>query len=146
MYEVMRSLTDQQKFQIADELERLFVLQDRPFSKDKSAVFLEELEKCGLPAGVLILGIRALMQEDLKTIKVANIIEASRSYLETEDKPKTKCDHCMGMGVVVLKDERKYDYSFSCVCENKGRIKNLPLWNGEKYQLLNGKTFHNRFM
>lgn len=147
MYEVTRSLAEQHKFQIGDELQKLFLLQDRPFSKEKSAALIEELEKSGLPAGALISGIRSLMHEDLKVVKLANILEASRDKLTAEEVKKTECDACDGRGMVMMKDDKFYEFAFACSCGNALRVEHLKLahWNGENFQLHHGNTFKLRF-
>lgn len=147
MYEATRLLTEQHKFQIGDELQKLFLLQDRPYSKEKAAAIIEELEKSGLPAGALISGIRSLMHEDLRVVKLANILDAARENMTAEEVKKTECDACDGRGMVMMKDSDDCEFSFACVCGNARRVSGLKLvqWNQQDFQLHNGKMFKPRF-
>lgn len=147
MYEVTQLLTEQHKLLLGDELQKLFLLQDRPFSKEKSAAIIEELEKSGMPTGALISGIRSLMHEDLKVVKLSNILEAARDKMTAEEVEKTECEACEGRGMVMMKDEAGYEFSFACGCGNALRVSNLKLarLNGDNIQLHRGKTFRLRF-
>ena len=146
MYEVTQSsLTEANKLQIADELERLFTLQDRPFSQKRAAIFIEELEKANLPVSAIIAGIRSLMTEDLSKISFEMIFARSRSKIEREEIKTRDCDHCHGLGVVLMKDGSGYEFAFSCLCENAGRIQGLMPWGGEPVQANQGKIMTLRF-
>lgn len=149
MYEVMQSsLTEVQKLQIADELEKLFTLQDRPFSQKRAAIFIEELEKSNLPAGAIISGIRSLMTDDLGKITYEMIFARSRSKIEREEIKSKECDHCFGSGVVSMRDEVGYEFLYVCSCENSKKYQDCGLakWNSEAIQIHNGKKFKKRFM
>lgn len=148
MYEVMQSLTEAQKLQISDELEKLFTLQDRPFSSKKAAMFLEEFEKTDLPAGAIISGIRTLMYaEDIGKIEFPKILNAARSKVEHDEIKTVECDNCFKTGMVMMKDENKYEFSFLCNCANAKKVSHLNLakWNGENIQFRRDKKFTKRF-
>ncbi len=139
------SLTEPQKLLIADELQRLFVLQGQHFSKEKSAIFLEELEKAGLPAGALIAGIRGLMNEDLSDIKLNRILAASRSKMTYETSEKVTCEHCDSRGLVMMRDANAYEFAFACTCSNANRYVGHQKWNGESTQYQREMMFTKRF-
>lgn len=148
MYEVMQSsLTEANKLQIADELERLFALQDRPFSKARAVTFVEEFERTSLPAGAIISGIRSLLAEDLQKITFERLVVAAKSKIEREEIRQQDCDDCFKAGVVLMTDDNGYQFSFLCRCSNATKYSGLKLslWNGEKVQHHNGKIFRNRF-
>lgn len=142
------SLTEAQKIQIADELEKLFTLQDRPFSQKRAAIFIEELEKSNLPAGAIVSGIRSLMADDLGKITFEMVYARSKSKIERTETKSRDCEHCFGSGIVMMRDEVGYEFSFSCSCENSSRVSglNLAKWNMEPIQVRNGKKFKKRFV
>lgn len=147
MYEVMQSLTETQKLQIGDELEKLFSLHDRPFSKSKSANFIEEFEKTGIPASAIISGIRGLFYEETGQIRFPQLVNAARSKIEHDEIITSECDHCYKMGLVMMRDDSNYEFSFLCTCGNAQKMEHLMTtrWNGEQFQLYRGKTFKKRF-
>lgn len=146
MFEVTQSsLTEAQKIQIADELEKLFTLQDRPFSQKRAAIFIEELEKSNLPAGAIISGIRSMMAEDLGKISYEMICARSKTKIERAEIKNADCQNCFGSGLIMMVDEVGYEFSFACPCENSVKHAGLVKWNLENIQVRNGKRFIKRF-
>ncbi len=145
MHELMNSsLTEAEKLLIANELEKLFVLQDRPFSAKKSMAYLEEFERSNLPLGAIIAGIRSLIHvENISSLDFPRIASAARSKIERSEYETVKCDSCDGRGMLMLRDESKYEYAFKCQCANasKEAHHNLAQWNGESFQMRGTKRF-----
>lgn len=134
MNELMLSLSDEQVGLIGNELNRLFLFQDRPFGKDKQAAFLDEIRGWGYPAGAIISGIRKLMAEDLKSLKLATVKEAAREFIQQED--LFKCEECFS-GFIVMHDESRRDYSLACRCpagQGKRATMGISSWDGQETQ------------
>lgn len=150
---------DLQRQEVGNELDKLFALQDRPFTKDKKFIFIEELEKFGFPLGAIIGGIRALMLEDMKIIKIVHVREAAKKFIEPEEKKKIKCRWCGGVGAFCMREEAMLQmadewpkraegprfgrsYALACVCEagtNLERSDGNVRWNGKGTQFSNGR-------
>ncbi len=148
MNELTLSLSDEEIGLIANELNKLFLFQDRPFGKEKQGAFLDEIRGWNYPAGAIISGIRKLMAEDLKSLKLATIKEAAAGYIHRGDAERSKCDYCDGRGVVMMRDPNLYEFAFACLCSNADQPRashRLATWNGEKFQVRNGKTYTLRF-
>lgn len=147
MYEQTQSLlTEAEKLLIADELEKLFTLQDRPFSAKKSAAFIEEFEKSGLPVGAIIAGIRSLMYvENIGTLDFPKIAAACRSKVTQETQEKADCEHCDKRGLVMMRDPNAYEFAFACICSNSSRYPGHQKWNGENTQYHREQIFTKRF-
>lgn len=147
MNELTLSLSDEETGLIGNELNRLFLFQDRPFGKEKQAAIIDEIRGWGYPAGAIISGIRKLMSEDLKSLKLATIKDAVGDFVYTEVRVRTPCKYCDTRGVVLMKDENKYEFSLACICANGDRSRKggLANWNGQKFQLRGGRTLTLRF-
>lgn len=141
MNELTVWLSDEEVGIIGNELNKLFLFQDRPFSKDKQAAFLEEIRGWGLPAGAIISGIRKLKSEDLKSLKLTTIREASHDFIAYSEETE-KCDACIS-GVIIMHDEEKRQFALSCNCP-RGRMvrnnSNLTGWNGANTQFSNKRV------
>jgi hypothetical protein len=129
---------------VADELFRLFVLQDKALNDQKKLILVDELQNSGRSAKACILGIRSLVREDLKQIKIGTLLEAARSSENfSERENKTACKDCHD-GLVTMYDEQRYRSLVACNCprgeERKGQLK-LASWNGEACQQgMRGRT------
>lgn len=137
---LMLSLSDEECGLIGNELNRLFLFQDRPFGKEKQAAFLDEIRGWGLPAGAIISGIRKLMAEDLKTLKLATVKEAAREFISREEEV-SKCQECMG-GFIVMHAEDRRDFSLACRClsgQGKKATMGLASWDGQDTQFSKGR-------
>lgn len=140
MNELTNYLSEQEKILIANELDRLFALQDRPLNKEKKSALIDEIANTGIPAGPMLAGIRGLMAEDLKSIKFATIIDAARKLIVNVQEHREDCDFCGGVGSFPMKDENKYTYSLGCKCLNGSNLcdkEKLVQWNGEDRQFSN---------
>ncbi len=126
---------------IGKELERLFIVQDRPLGDNKKSMFLSELSDTGFPFGAIVSGIRALADKDLKTLKLFVIKESIVRFISF-DREKTNCPHCRGTGIISMVREDGYSFSFACRCA-AGQIvdKEFVKWNGEVLQEHNGKNY-----
>lgn len=127
---------------IAKELDRLFILQDRPFGESKRILFVQELEAMGLPFSAIISGIRALADKDLKTLKLFVIKESIVKFISFE-REKTNCPYCRGTGLVsMIRDNDEYSFVFACKCP-AGILtdKEFIRWNGETHQDFNGMKY-----
>lgn len=148
MNELTVWLSDEEVGVIANELSRLFLFQDRPFGKDKQVAFLDDIRGWGLPSGAIILGLRKLMAEDLKSLRLATIKDAAMEFVHHESVEKKNCEYCEKRGVVFMRDDAHYEFSFACPCINGDRFRiahRLVTWNGDAVQLHRGKKFHLRF-
>lgn len=140
-------LTDDEKGMIANELGKLYSLQDRPLSDEKKAHLVFELSNSGLPFKAIIMGLRSLFAEDLKKISLAEILAACRSkvmfYAEQEAPKKIECEHCYQNGAVMMKDPNGYEFPFSCTCLNAKKKSNWNLirWGGQPTQIVKGKVY-----
>ena len=142
MQELMNSLTEQQKLVIGDELEKLYALQDRPLGKEKLAFLLEEMATLNIPAGAWISGIRSLMSEDLKSVKLAHLYAAAKKFTVAEEAKTVRCDYCSGCGAVGMRDPEHRSWSLACICPNAEKLKkawDLVRWNGEQVQISKGR-------
>jgi hypothetical protein len=138
-------LTDDEKLQISAELEKLFAFQDRPLIDKKKALLVTAIADHGYPFGAIIAGIKSLFDEDLKSIKLPDILEACRNHIERgEETESINCVYCNGGGGIPLVDESKSERLFLCVCKNASRISHhrLARWNGQLVQIVKGKTLY----
>lgn len=135
-------LTEQEKISVANELSKLYAFQDRPLANDKKAYLVAEITSHGIPYGAIIAGIKSLFAEDLKNIKLPEILSACREHIERGETEILECDHCAGRGTVLLSDPDQYEKLLLCVCGNAVRWggHNLAQWNGENIQVVKGKT------
>lgn len=142
MNELTALLDDRDKLMLGNELEKLFVFQDRPFSKEKKVLFIEELSLSGLPLPALLQGIRKLAAEDLKTIKLATIKEAANDCIVNSEEDTSKCDHCGHGGLVCMKDPEARMYALACKCRNGDRLvsaQKLARWDGHETMFRNDR-------
>lgn len=145
MQELANILSDTDRIVLGNELDKLFIFQDKPFSKEKKAIFVQEISSWGIPLGALLPGIRSLMSEDLKSIKIASIREAAEGFIERTS-VLGNCSHCFG-GLVVMKFSTGHETSLACTCEagyQKKRGLKLTQWNGENIQMLKNGLAHKR--
>lgn len=133
-------LDDAEKLMIANELSRLFALQDMALSKEKKGYFLEELYLSGLPVGAILAGLRSLVAEDLRSIKISTVTAASREHLSVEDRETAKtCVNCFD-GWVSMKDDEGRSFTLACTCaRGKQRKGKLATWNGEDNFYIQGR-------
>lgn len=127
---------------IGKELDRLFILQDRPFGENKKNVFVQELEALGLPFSAIISGIRALADHDIKILKLFTIKESIVKFISFE-REKTNCPYCRGNGLVsMIRDNDGYSFVFACKCP-AGVLtdKEFIRWNGETHQDFKGMKY-----
>jgi len=133
-------LTHDQIAIIEKELERLFVLQDKPFPESKKTIFVQEIRDTFYPFGAIISGIRALAGEDLKTIKLHTIINEVKKFMVYEEK-RTNCRHCGGGGLVSFVRDDGLRFAFVCICETGREYKDILKWNGQTRFDFNGRSF-----
>lgn len=133
-------LTLEQIATVERELERLFVLQDRPFPESKKTIFVQEIRDTFYPFPAIIAGIRALAGEDLKAIKLHTIINEIKKFIVFSDK-RSDCKHCGGGGLISTIRDDGIRFAFVCVCESGKDYKDVLKWNGQVSFDLNGSTF-----
>ena len=125
---------------VSREIEKLFALQGKPVVKSQVSEFVEELSIRNIPAGAVIAGIQKLKDQDLKTIKLSTILEASRDNLYREELQKKECQYCNKNGCVMVKTklgESIYKFALACICQNGDEFKRIHgsmKWNGEQIQ------------
>lgn len=90
MLELIQQLTPDEIIQVGEELEKLFILQDRPFGAQQKMLFTREITISGFSFPMIIRGIRSLLTEDLNRISVNTIIGAIRGQLKTQSDSKMR--------------------------------------------------------
>lgn len=136
MRELMVPIDDNDKIRIGNELEKLFVLQDRPLSKDKKVLLIDEICQTGFPVAAIIAGLKSLQAENLKAVKFANIVDAIRDKMTYEEEQSTRCDFCDSRGLITMRNKDRYQFALACTCVNGNRFASQgnARWNGERYQ------------
>lgn len=138
------SLEESQHIEI--ELDKLFMLQDRPLPEKKKSFFATELSASGLPYKSVLGGINKLKTEDLKTLKISTILDAAKEMFEPlEPEEDYSCEFCNGRGRVLMRDAQKYVRALACICRNKFKAKGLTPWNGLSTQSEKGKVLSSYF-
>lgn len=130
-----------ERVSVGNELTRLFALQDKAFSQDKRAIFIDELANMNIAAGAVIQGIRSLVHEDLKTIKIGMLMSAARGYVQHEPNG-VACPGCSD-GIVTMRDEKGYRFALGCLCARgaqRAKSARLAIWNGLETQYRKGRT------
>ena len=143
MHALTSLLTEEDKAAVSEELDRLFIFQDKPLTKEKKAALVEELVRLGIPVGALLQGIRSLMLEDMKTIKLWAIKEASLKFIQRGSERTERCEDCGRSGVIIMKDEEKREFALACRCPNGLRMNHsskLTVWNGLETQRIRERT------
>ena len=130
---------------IKTELEKVFAFQDKNLSDKKLTYLLDEIENCGFPFPAIIAGIRSLFEIDIKAVKLINIKEAIKRFIQY-DTSAMGCFVCgndgsPGVGVKIMWVGNK-QYLFACRCEKgKEYLAIAPLWNGQKEQFIGGVEY-----
>lgn len=141
---------DSERIGVGNELARLFALQDKGLTLDKKNIFIEELAQSGYAYGAVVQGIRSLAREDLKTLKIWSIMEASRKFVQVEEREVFKCGSCNDGLVAMVRWSPGQDHhlnktSFACICKNGDVVrqwKRRPAnWNGQLDQRHNQTDF-----
>lgn len=123
------------------ELERLHVLQDKPFPESKKVIMVNELGIGIYPFTAVIQGIKSLHGEDLRSIKLFLLIEAIRKFVDA-DKDRFQCGNCHKEGCVIMIDAVGNSFALACTCSNGDMIaelQGLVRWNGKGVQDSNGR-------
>lgn len=140
MHELTRLWGVSEQQEVAEALKKLFVLQGIPKADktidEMAVVFCSELMSKGFHPNHILAALRELGDVDLRTIKLAHIVEAAKKYVEPEKIERIECDWCDGRGVVMLRNKDKYQFSFACKCFNGDRFaaQGNKRWNGEQFQ------------
>ena len=132
---------DQEKMIIAEEIGKLFDLHDRPLKEEKRLFFLEEIVRCGYPLPSILAGLRKLMVEDITRISLNAILVAIEQSTEKTVFVKENCDDCLSLGLILLRDDRQYEFALSCICKNGDQFygNGYVRWNGENIQFNKGR-------
>jgi hypothetical protein len=123
-------LSDNERSIIADELTRLFALQDVPLGKEKKAILIEELSIQGLPVEAIKAGLRSLVKEELPKIKLSTLVDAAHRQVTHETEAGEACEHCFG-GLVIMRDDKKSEFALDCLCSMGNQRGELAKWNGQ---------------
>lgn len=116
---------------LAHEIERLFVMQDKHITEDKKSMIVSELEQCGLPFRAVVAGINKLCEEDVRYLKLTTIIGAARAFVAMEI-PKG-CEVCGHTGMVAMVSPDGYMFAMACRCDLGAYLakkQQLARWNG----------------
>lgn len=125
---------------VGDELKKLFIFQGIQKSQESintmASYFSTELSSRGFPVGSVISGLNKLKDEDLRTVKLSDVIRACKDFIQKPSQEKIHCDHCFSSGLVMMRNEDRYKFSLACTCENgeAWAMKGNAKWNGEKFQ------------
>lgn len=146
MQQLIPTLDDNEKIAIGNELDRLFMFQDRPpLTKEKKACLVEELAAAGYPVKSILSGISALIAEDMKVIKLSALKNSIEEFFARgSSEERIACEHCGKRGTVFLRDEEKRWYAFACICANGTntvRAAGLARWSGQGTQFHRGRSF-----
>lgn len=123
------------------ELERLHVLQDKPFPEAKKVIMVNELGTGVFPFSAVIQGIKSLHGEDIKSLKLFIIIEAIRTFFDSNVN-RFECGSCRKSGCVIMIDAVGDQFALACTCSNGDivvNIQGLVRWNGKGVQESNGR-------
>lgn len=136
MNELTTPIDDNDKIRIGNELDKLFILQDRPMSKEKKIILIDEICQTGFPVPAILAGLKSLQAEDLQRIKFVNIVEAIKEKMTYEEEQRTQCEKCDGRGIVTMRNKDKYQFALACVCVNGNAFasRGNARWNGEQFQ------------
>lgn len=145
MNELIKPLTPVEREQIANEIEKLFLYQDRPVTDKKIALFVDEIALWNMPAGAIIMGVRSLCDGDMKAIKLSFIKEAASDFIVKSPNMASSCKWCDGAGTVIMVyGEHEYNTAFACFC-HKGRDLSRSIgmaqWSGKEMQVVRGETY-----
>ncbi|HEY5235160.1 MAG TPA: hypothetical protein VIJ14_03180 [Rhabdochlamydiaceae bacterium] len=123
------------------ELERLFMLQDKPFPDAKKIMMVSEICTGAYPFTSIVQGIKSLHTEDLRSIKLFLLIEAISNFMD-QDAGRFNCPICLKDGCVELIDAIGQRFALACTCSNGDIVANmqhLVRWNGKALQTSNGR-------
>lgn len=143
MPNIVIPLNDSERMLVGDELKRLFALQDAPLGKEKLAILVEELAVQGLPCDAIVNGLRSLAKEELKTIRLSTILDASHRNVSREEL-NVNCHQCL-RGEVTMRDEQGRRYALACSCERGAGLAAtaaLARWSGEGVQMSRGRALY----
>ena len=147
MNELTVFLSQQEEIDIETQLKKLFSFQDKFAKKEQIALFLDEIRESGYPFKAIIQGIDSLKNGKLARITLADIMQAISEKIEpsnVEQKESVKCDICLGLGIVEMRDENGYKFVLACQCSNgdeherRGRFR----WNGTEIQGFKNGTLY----
>ena len=126
--------------EIKRELEKLFAFQDKSLTGNKLSALMDAIEDYGFPFRAIVAGIRSLFEVDLKAIKLINIKDAIRGFIQYDTSAKG-CDACGQTGVKIMWEGNR-QYMFACRCEKgKEYIAVAPIWNSFAIQRIGGETY-----
>lgn len=138
MNELITSWGDSDLDAVSNELEKLFLLQDRPLPTEKKVLFLDELSRSGMPAAAILAGMRALMtDDDVTKLKISTILGAARANIDPAGIYEiVPCFECDKRGVVLMVDDAKRWFALACRCSNGERwvAQGLARWWGGTVQ------------
>lgn len=108
------------ELEVETELEKLFALQGQSLSKEKKAIWIQELISSRLPMKAILQGIRSIKGDDLGRFTFATLKGAAKKFV-VEAEIERGCDKCMG-GFTVVKDSAGRAFARSCTCD-QGRLR-----------------------
>lgn len=123
------------------ELERLHILQDKPFPEAKRVIFVNELCTGSWPLKAVLQGIQSLHHEDLRVVKLSTLIEYISKFTETNYN-RINCEHCRKEGCIIMIDTTGTSFALACICSTGDlmvQYQNLVKWTGEPIQESNGR-------
>jgi hypothetical protein len=128
--------------EISDCLEKLFIFQDKPISENKKAILTQEIIDLGFPYVAIVQGLKSLYQQDIRTLKLAVIIDAIKKFIDI-NLGRHECCSCNSNGAIISKDDEGRWYAMACKCSNGDltyKFQNLVKWNGMDVQFSNGRN------
>lgn len=130
------------ELQVEMELEKLFALQGQNLSKEKKAIWIQELISSRLPMKAILQGIRSIKTEDISKLTFAVLAGATRKFITAVEQFGI-CDHCHH-GFVIMRDSEGHDVALACTCEQGNTKVNHTQWNEKKNQDVRGRILYFR--
>jgi hypothetical protein len=114
-------------------------------SKEKKALLVQEISDLGFPVAAILGGLRELMGEDLKAIKLATIREAIKGKLEPEiEKAAASCGECISGFIIMTDPVTLNEFALACQCAAGYRHTWLRRWGGDNFQFSNGRELYRK--
>jgi hypothetical protein len=138
MQELTKFYTQTERDLIQNELERLFVFQDKAAGARKITMFMDEIFGLNFPIEAILAGIKDLQHDSLQHIKLGTIIDSIQTKIHIEETTAApQCNYCTGADMVSLRNDKGYTAVFACLCargDHFQRTMNIARWNGRLVQ------------
>lgn len=123
-----------QELELAEELDRLYMLHDRPLTANKKTILVEELAGSGLSFNAIIKGIRSLYDQNINKLSLFVLKTSARQFEQFEPDHAPECQHCSKTGFVFMFG-KSYQVAVPCICDrgdDRAKYMKLNRWNGKR--------------